>query len=680
MKKTRKILALGLSFVMMLGLCLTAGTVNATGDINPVSDINELKAAIDGATPEKPKVIEINQHIEINESISIANVKFIDVRTSTSGDHTDNLIGINGNHKISFTNVVFEANNQTKSLLSINGGAQVRLGQVTFNHANAKGGAPIIINDEDTNVTFTGNLTMQLGQKSWYGVNVDTGSADFTNASIDCKTDDANKTQSIICTDNAGKVNLNNSSTFSTVKTDKNGNGEAKPQVAYVKGDDLADFITAKQADNKDVTDVVVKERVTLNKTLSLNEGMTINCEGDGAFVAGSNLNDNVVTVKQKAIVELNNVKIETKVNAAKSGLHIYGGTVTANNLTIINENTHKNADGKPDGGAAIVLNGGNLTLNGKTTFKLGEDAWGGINIDNTSKVNPVLKVIDGTTIYVTSPEDSVGLYHVDADKQDDILISGENSVVDLPDKYTVTINDKTGTIDENGELKHIHEATKVPAKEATYDATGNIEYWECTGCGKYFADAALTKEITIANTIIPKLEKPGQPEQPEEEKITITLKAIVDGKEINLEELGLDPADYILSVEKGIAFTADNIKVLDEMKESLSVDGYTFRGYFLDAKGTEALKADVPFNADATIYMIWDKEVDVTVTPNPGDTEKPNTDNTNKPEQKPTETDKTVKTDDSSNAALYGLMISLSVVGAGIVVLAKKREELLNK
>ncbi len=33
MKKTRKILALGLSFVMTLGLCLTAGTDNAAGDV-----------------------------------------------------------------------------------------------------------------------------------------------------------------------------------------------------------------------------------------------------------------------------------------------------------------------------------------------------------------------------------------------------------------------------------------------------------------------------------------------------------------------------------------------------------------------------------------------------------------------------------------------------------------------
>ena len=77
---------------------------------------------------------------------------------------------------------------------------------------------------------------------------------------------------------------------------------------------------------------------------------------------------------------------------------------------------------------------------------------------------------------------------------------------------------------------------------------------------------------------------------------------------------------------------------------------------------------------------MIWDKNIDVTVTPNPEDTDKPVQDTTNKPEQKPVESDKTVKTDDNSQTILYGLMLSLSVVGAGIVVLNKKREKLLNK
>ena len=37
-------------------------------------------------------------------------------------------------------------------------------------------------------------------------------------------------------------------------------------------------------------------------------------------------------------------------------------------------------------------------------------------------------------------------------------------------------------------------------------DALGNIEYWYCSGCGKYYKDAAATKEIAKADTVIAKL------------------------------------------------------------------------------------------------------------------------------------------------------------------------------
>ena len=49
-------------------------------------------------------------------------------------------------------------------------------------------------------------------------------------------------------------------------------------------------------------------------------------------------------------------------------------------------------------------------------------------------------------------------------------------------------------------DLKHI------PAKAATKTAGGNIEYWYCEACGKYFADAAATKEIKQADTVTAKL------------------------------------------------------------------------------------------------------------------------------------------------------------------------------
>ena len=47
---------------------------------------------------------------------------------------------------------------------------------------------------------------------------------------------------------------------------------------------------------------------------------------------------------------------------------------------------------------------------------------------------------------------------------------------------------------------------THVDAKAATADAEGNTEFWNCDGCGKYFADAAATKEITKADTVTTKL------------------------------------------------------------------------------------------------------------------------------------------------------------------------------
>ena len=54
-------------------------------------------------------------------------------------------------------------------------------------------------------------------------------------------------------------------------------------------------------------------------------------------------------------------------------------------------------------------------------------------------------------------------------------------------------------------DLKHI------PAKAATEDAEGNIEYWYCSGCGKYYSDKDGTKEIAKADTVTAKLPKSPQ-------------------------------------------------------------------------------------------------------------------------------------------------------------------------
>ena len=47
-----------------------------------------------------------------------------------------------------------------------------------------------------------------------------------------------------------------------------------------------------------------------------------------------------------------------------------------------------------------------------------------------------------------------------------------------------------------------------IPAKEATEDSEGNIEYWYCSGCNKYYGDKDGTKEIAKADTVTAKLPK----------------------------------------------------------------------------------------------------------------------------------------------------------------------------
>ena len=50
-----------------------------------------------------------------------------------------------------------------------------------------------------------------------------------------------------------------------------------------------------------------------------------------------------------------------------------------------------------------------------------------------------------------------------------------------------------------------------IPAKAATEDAEGNIEYWYCSGCNKYYRGKDGTKEIAKADTVTAKLPKSPQ-------------------------------------------------------------------------------------------------------------------------------------------------------------------------
>ncbi len=77
---------------------------------------------------------------------------------------------------------------------------------------------------------------------------------------------------------------------------------------------------------------------------------------------------------------------------------------------------------------------------------------------------------------------------------------------------------------------------TKVPASPATAENAGNKEYYVCTGCGKYFADAQGKTEITDKNSVvIPKIAlTPEEAAMPTEEKTEeLIQKTNTDKKDV---------------------------------------------------------------------------------------------------------------------------------------------------
>lgn len=82
-------------------------------------------------------------------------------------------------------------------------------------------------------------------------------------------------------------------------------------------------------------------------------------------------------------------------------------------------------------------------------------------------------------------------------------------------DKAKCAVCGKTyGELDaeNHADLKHI------PAKAATWVAEGNIEYWYCEGCGRYFSDRDGTKEIRKADTVTAKRKISSASAKPEDD------------------------------------------------------------------------------------------------------------------------------------------------------------------
>lgn len=90
----------------------------------------------------------------------------------------------------------------------------------------------------------------------------------------------------------------------------------------------------------------------------------------------------------------------------------------------------------------------------------------------------------------VKGPEDEHGSQYA-------ITIAREDADLKIQDGELV------GAASRINLLTHDHALTYVAAMSKTCTEAGNIEYWICSACGKYFSDAACTNEITEKDTVV---------------------------------------------------------------------------------------------------------------------------------------------------------------------------------
>jgi hypothetical protein len=179
-------------------------------------------------------------------------------------------------------------------------------------------------------------------------------------------------------------------------------------------------------------------------------------------------------------------------------------------------------------------------------------------------------------------------------------------------DTWCLDCNKKIADGKETDRLSH--SLKKVEAKAATTRENGNIEYYHCDGCDKYFADKSGTKEISREETIIkklpPKIIEGNNAIVNNGEKKSLTFRsdaAFTDFIRVELDGKVLDEKDYT-KAEGSIIVTLNN-----DFVSTLSVGEHTLG--IVSESGTATAKFTVkasempnesPKTGDNNMVAFW--------------------------------------------------------------------------
>lgn len=241
-------------------------------------------------------------------------------------------------------------------------------------------------------------------------------------------------------------------------------------------------------------------------------------------------------------------------------------------------------------------------------------------DVNNDGKVN--------MTDVVLLRRDITGGYNVSVNKSaEDVNADGKINMTDvvLIRRY---ITGGYGVVLLPSELKHTHIMEETKKKDATCTEDGNIAYWHCAECDKYFTDINGVRTVTLADTIIAATghtEVIDPYEAPSYDKTGLT-----EGSHCSTCNLVIKNQEVIPKLQKNeYAITyhiANNDKYLQSLDiensnpikyttqdglelQDLIVDGYEFKGWYTaQTGGTRVNEIPIDSSGNKVLYAQWNK------------------------------------------------------------------------
>lgn len=307
-----------------------------------------------------------------------------------------------------------------------------------------------------------------------------------------------------------------------------------------------------------------------------------------------------------------------------------------------------------------IMLEAGETVTIKNCTFKnLNHGTYG----DPYNGVVPTVKITDSTfenckVVSIIRGDESV--FSGNTVKNGKLNVLGETEVTN----NTFSVTEEGSNFEDNGRIKFYN---KNSAKEFSGNEIKKDAYIEL---GAEAADTDLgVNYYEDPDTALAKLSEEKKIETLKNALYAITFVGVLDGEIV--EESREDV--YVTQT-----LTQAEIDELFEEVESIEIDGYVFKGYFMDETGQTALTPETVLEEGDTVYMIWEE-----ADPNGGSTDESINDggsadkeveNITDSIETPAEKDNAVDTGDNMNMVIPFAIAGLALAAMAAVVATRRR------